>query len=124
MKLQAKNPYIKQALQVLAPLGLDNEVHPDKIRLNDAANYLARILDEEIEDPPVAEVLEHLGVPDTNTAFKAAVEAALKAPQPDAKIAERLKIEAAVKADSSLTKQYASQLKKWAIDDIDEAAGE
>lgn len=122
MKLQAKNPYIKQALAVLEPLGLDNELHPDKIRLNDAANYVARILDAEVEDPPIAEMLEHLGVTEETpnaAVFKTRLEAALAKPQPDEALSERLQIEAAIKADASLAKKYVKQLKQWAIDDIE-----
>jgi hypothetical protein len=127
MKLQTKNPYIKQALAVLDPLGLDNEVHPEKIRLNDAANYIARILDEDVEDPPLDEMLEHLGVtaetPNAE-AFKARLAAALAAPEADKALSERLTIEAAIKADASLTKKYVKELKQWALDDIDAAAAD
>jgi len=127
MKLQTKNPYVKQALYVLEPLGLDNEVHPEKIRLNDAANYVARILDEEVPDPPIAEMLEHLGITDetpNGAQVKSRLEAALASPQADEKISERLKIEAAIKADPSLTKKFVAQLKKWAIEDIEAAAAD
>ena len=127
MKLQTKNPYITQALQVLEPLGLDNELHPDKMRLNDAANYVARILDEEIPDPPLAEMLEHLSVTDetpNGAVFKTRLEAALAAPQRDAKISERLEIEAAIKSDPSLIKKYKNELKKWAYEDIEAAAAD
>lgn len=122
MKLNQKNPYIKQALDVLAPLKLDNEVHPDKLRLNDAANYLAHILDENVADPPVAEILEHLGVPVDNAEFAESVKSALAAPKADKQIAERLQIEAACKANPALVKKYKDQLKRWAHDDIEEIA--
>lgn len=127
MKLNTKNPYIRQALSVVAPLGLDNEVHPDKIRLFDAANYVARLLDVEVEDPPTAEVLEHLGVGEDHPEYAKMlelVEAAFKAPEADKVIAERLQIEAAVKADPSLTKRFKEQLKAWAIQDIEEASAD
>lgn len=122
MKLNQKNPYIKQALDVLAPLKLDNVVHPDRLRLNDAANYLARILDENIEDPPVAQIMEHLGVPPENTAFAESVAAALAKPKADEKIAERLKIEAECKANPALVKKHLDRLKKWAHEDLEETA--
>jgi len=127
MKLQAKNPYIKQALAVLEPLGLDNELHPEKIRLNDAANYVARILDEDVADPPVAEMLEHLGVTDETpnaAVFKARLGAALAKPEPDPTLSERLKIEAAIKADASLAKKFVKQLRQWAMDDIEAAVAD
>jgi hypothetical protein len=127
MKLQSKNPYIKQALGVLEPLGLDNDLHPLKIRLNDAANYVARILDEAVEDPPLAEMLEHLGITEetpNGAAVKARLEAALAAPQADEALSNRLKIEAEIKADPSLTKKYIKELKKWAVEDIEAAAAD
>lgn len=127
MKLQSKNPYIKQALGVLEPLGLDNELHPAKIRLNDAANYVARILDEAVEDPPLAEMLEHLGITDetpNGAVVKTRLEAALAAPQADEALSHRLKVEAEIKADPSLTKKYIKELKKWAVDDIEAAAAD
>lgn len=127
MKLQTKNPYVKQALYVVEPLGLDNEIHPTKIRLNDAANYVARILDEDVQDPPVSEMLEHLGITaetPNGAVVKTRLEAALANPQADEKISERLKIEAAIKADPSLTKKFIPQLKKWAFEDIEAAAAD
>lgn len=123
MKLHHKNPFIKQALEVLAPLSLDNEVHPDKIRLNDAANYLAKVLHEENKDDPTADILEHLGVAALeNDTFLKGLAAALAAPKPDEAITERLRIEALCKYDPMLVKQYKDKLKKWAVDDIDELA--
>lgn len=123
MKLQTKNPFIKQAVDVLAPLSLDNVVHPDKIRLNDAANYVAKVLHEERAEDPTDEIMEHLGVTKgANPAFEKALAAAIKAPTPDETISERLKIEAACKADPKLVAKHKDLLKKWAIDDIEEQA--
>ncbi len=123
MKLHHKNPFIKQALDVLAPLGLDNNVHPEKIRLNDAANYLAKILHEERKDDPTVEVLAHLGVAKgANASFEKNLAEAIKNPVVDKEMSERLKIEAACKADGRLVAKHKEQLKKWAIDDIEEQA--
>ena len=125
MKLNNKNPYIKQALYVLEPLGWTNEVHPARIRVNDAANYIARILDAEIADPPLIEMLEHLGITDETVngdALKVRLEEALAHPQMDAAIVERLQIEAAILKDPSLIKTHKALLKKWAIEDIEAAS--
>lgn len=123
MKLHRKNPFIKQALEVVAPLSLDNAVHPDKIRLNDAANYVARILHEERAADPTSEILEHFGKEAAaNKAFVAALAEAIKTPKPDEAVSARLSIETAVAQDPSLVKKYKDQLKKWAVDDIDEQA--
>ena len=127
MTLSVRNPYITQALRVLEPLGLDNEVHPARIRLNDAANYIARILDEEIPDPPLAEMLNHLAITDetpNGAVFKTRLEAALAEPQRDPKISERLEVEAAIKSDPSLVKKFKSELQKWALEDIEAAAAD